>query len=214
MSEQIFDFVRHLERQRQFSERTFGPGRRTQGVSDHIRKELDEIARDPDDALEWIDVVILGLDGAWRAGLSPEDIIAAIEAKQAKNERRAWPDWRTADPNRAIEHDRSVGDEREQQNVGYYRTDRKALPACNVLAPPEWTAHWREWHRGHGCHLDPDAIKSSKTADRKALATRLKELRDRKAKSTNLIEATRSYALMLSEMRINLDAIIEALEGQ
>ena len=30
-----------------------------------------------------------------------------MTAKQVKNEARTWPDWRTADPNKAIEHDRS-----------------------------------------------------------------------------------------------------------
>lgn len=99
-----FDFIAHLRRQREWSERTFGPGARTKGVVDHIRKELLEIEANPSDASEWADVVILGLDGFWRAGYTPQQIIAAIEAKQAKNERRTWPDWRTADPDRAIEH--------------------------------------------------------------------------------------------------------------
>lgn len=97
----------HLSRQRAFSERTFGPGSRTVGVLDHIRKELNEIEADPDDLGEWVDVVILALDGAWRAGHEPQQIIDAILAKQARNESRVWPDWRTADPDRAIEHDRS-----------------------------------------------------------------------------------------------------------
>ena len=39
---------------------------------------------------------------------TPEQIAAAIVAKQTKNELRKWPDWRTADPNKAIEHDRSA----------------------------------------------------------------------------------------------------------
>lgn len=93
----------HLERQRRWSESTFGPGVRL-GVLDHIRKELDEVAEDPTDLEEWADVVILGLDGAWRAGHEPQAIIDAVRAKQAKNEHRTWPDWRTADPDFAIEH--------------------------------------------------------------------------------------------------------------
>ena len=101
-----FDFLAHLRRQRAFSEKTFGPGARTRGLVDHIRKELVEIEADPADVSEWIDVIILALDGAWRAGYSPEQIGAALEAKQGKNELRKWPDWRTADPNKAIEHDR------------------------------------------------------------------------------------------------------------
>ncbi len=98
----------HLARQREFSERTFGPGSRTDGVIDHIRKELREIEAAPDDLSEWVDVVILALDGAWRAGHGPQQIIDAIVAKQAKNEARTWPDWRTAIPGQAIEHDRTV----------------------------------------------------------------------------------------------------------
>jgi hypothetical protein len=101
-----FDFRAHLERQAKFSRHTFGPGRRTQGVADHIRKELLEIEVAPDDLEEWIDVVILALDGAWRTGASPDQIISTLTAKQAKNEARTWPDWRTADPGKAIEHTR------------------------------------------------------------------------------------------------------------
>lgn len=97
----------HLRRQRNFSERTFGPGRRTKGVVDHIRKELVEIEADPDDLNEWIDVVILGLDGAWRTGAEPQQILNALLAKQIKNEGRKWPDWRSANTDQAIEHDRS-----------------------------------------------------------------------------------------------------------
>ena len=103
-----FVLLAHLERQRRFSERTFGPGQRTAGVIDHIRKELRELEAAPADLSEWIDVVILAFDGAWRAGHSPAAIVAALEAKQTRNEGRAWPDWRTADPNRAIEHVRAV----------------------------------------------------------------------------------------------------------
>jgi hypothetical protein len=29
---------------------------------------------------------------------------------------------------------------------------------CDNFAPADWATHWREWHRGHGCHLDPDAV--------------------------------------------------------
>ena len=100
--------VEHLRRQREFSERTFGPGARTKGVLDHIRKELAEIEDAPADLSEWADVVILALDGAWRAGHEPHEIIAAIKAKQARNEAREWPDWRTAPADQAIEHVRSA----------------------------------------------------------------------------------------------------------
>ncbi|WYX26509.1 dATP/dGTP pyrophosphohydrolase domain-containing protein [Achromobacter xylosoxidans] len=105
-SAEAFDFVAHLARQAEFSVRTFGPGARVAGVCDHIRKELIEVEASGGDLKEWVDVIILGLDGAWRSGATPQEIIAAIVAKQAKNEARTWPDWRTVDPTKAIEHDR------------------------------------------------------------------------------------------------------------
>ena len=97
----------HFARQIAFSERTFGPGPRTAAILDHIRKELDEVAENPADLGEWVDVMILAADGAWRAGHQPQAIIDAVIAKQARNETRTWPDWRTAEPGKAIEHDRS-----------------------------------------------------------------------------------------------------------
>ncbi|WP_020178058.1 dATP/dGTP pyrophosphohydrolase domain-containing protein [Methylopila sp. M107] len=102
-----FDFVAHLKRQITFSKKTFGPGARTKGVSDHIRKELEEIGEDPLALDEWVDVILLACDGAWRAGYSAESIACALDAKLTKNEGRVWPDWCTADPDKAIEHDRS-----------------------------------------------------------------------------------------------------------
>jgi hypothetical protein len=100
----VFDLIGHLYRQREFSLRTFGPGARTEGVLNHIRKELVEVEAAPADVKEWADVILLALDGAWRAGHSPEAIAQAIHDKQGVNESRKWPDWRTADPNQAIEH--------------------------------------------------------------------------------------------------------------
>lgn len=105
-----FDLLAHLHRQRAWSLKTFGPGPRTKGVISHIRKELCEIEADPADVSEWIDVVILGLDGAWRAGCSPEQIIVALVAKQSKNEGRDWPDWRTLSQDVAIEHKRELAE--------------------------------------------------------------------------------------------------------
>lgn len=107
-----FDLLSHLRRQVAFSERTYGPGDRTAGVIHHIRKELIEVEDDAAAGLptlgEWVDVIILGFDGAWRSGATPEQIVSAIVAKQTKNEGRKWPDWRTADPSKAIEHDRTA----------------------------------------------------------------------------------------------------------
>ena len=102
--------VAHLDRQQAWSAETFGPAevRGHRGVLDHIRKELVEIEAEPGDVTEWADLIILAFDGAWRSGHSPADTIAAIKAKQERNEGRQWPDWRTADPDKAIEHVRAL----------------------------------------------------------------------------------------------------------
>lgn len=119
------DLVAHLRRQREFSRETFGPGERTAGILDHIRKELDEIVASPGELEEWVDVVLLALDGAWRAGHSPEDIALAIATKQTRNELRTWPDWRTVAPDTAIEHVREMADEGIQ--AGTNRTTSGAI---------------------------------------------------------------------------------------
>lgn len=105
-----YNLTAHLVRAIEFSGRTFGPGARTAGVLAHIRKELLEIEAKPDDLSEWINVAILAFDGAWRAGYTPDQIVAALAAKQAKNEARTWPDWRTASPDAPIEHVKVEGE--------------------------------------------------------------------------------------------------------
>lgn len=99
-----YDLIHHLYRQRDFSHDTFGPGQRTKGTLNHIRKELNEIEQAPLDLEEWIDVVILAFDGAWRAGHAPEMIARALLLKQTKNEKRTWPNWRDYDEDAVIEH--------------------------------------------------------------------------------------------------------------
>lgn len=99
-----FDFIAFLRRQRALSERAFGPLERKHGVVDHIRKELVEIESAPRDLEEWIDVVLLALDGAWRCDASPEAIVSMLDAKLSKNEKRNWPDFRDVPEGQAIEH--------------------------------------------------------------------------------------------------------------
>lgn len=95
-----------LNRQEDFSRFAFGPGMRTKGICNHIRKELDEIEAKPDDLEEWVDVLLLALDGYWRAGGKSPEIYRALYAKLEKNEKRNWPDWRTLSENDPIEHDK------------------------------------------------------------------------------------------------------------
>lgn len=94
----------YIADQRLWSGETFGPGARTAGLLAHIGKELEEIAGNPGEVSEWVDVIILAIDGAWRAGHEPTEIAAALVDKQRKNFARSWPDWRTSGQDEPIEH--------------------------------------------------------------------------------------------------------------
>lgn len=115
------DLQQHLIRQMVFSKATYGPGTRTNGVLDHIKKEVEEVRESGGSADEWVDLVILALDGLTRqlsfcnggdhrTARSSEIAQTAcnmIVGKQDRNENRTWPDWRTMSADKAIEHDRS-----------------------------------------------------------------------------------------------------------
>lgn len=99
-----FSLWTYISSQIAWSSKTFGPPRGTKGVIDHIKKEVLEVESNPSDITEWIDLIILSLDGAWREGFTPEQIITALQAKYEINIRRKWPDWRESNPEKAIEH--------------------------------------------------------------------------------------------------------------
>ena len=86
----------NLDDQRAWSLEAFGPNEHTAQLIGHIESELLEIADAPEDVSEWVDVVIIALDGAMRAGHTSQEVIDALVAKQALNRRRRWADWRTA----------------------------------------------------------------------------------------------------------------------
>lgn len=107
-----FDLAKFFDRKADWSRETFGPGDRYAGVVQHIRKELDEILADPTDPVEWIDVVLLAMDGAWRSsGLDGAAFVAALVEKDRKNRARTWRDWRTLAPGEVSEHVRTEGSE-------------------------------------------------------------------------------------------------------
>lgn len=99
------NLIDYLERHIKWSKATFGMGRFTERLTNHIKKELREVEAAPTDLEEWIDVIILGIDGAWRAGYTAASIAQMLEAKQAKNKSRVFliPD----DHTQPAEHDRS-----------------------------------------------------------------------------------------------------------
>ena len=92
-----FEALAFITAQIQFSDATFGPGQRTTGVLAHIRKELDEIREDPTDLVEWIDVVLLSLDGARRAGHAAFDLVTS------------WPSGPLFDAERRLEAQFELG---------------------------------------------------------------------------------------------------------
>lgn len=95
----------YIQRHKNWSLLTFGEGQRTEGLCKHIAKELDEIRQSPNDLMEWIDVIILALDGAWRSGYSPVEIVNALVQKQAINFERKWVQSGEDEP---TEHDRNL----------------------------------------------------------------------------------------------------------
>lgn len=100
-----FDFLAHLRRQFDLCERTFGPESRCDGFV-HVVKPWNELWGDPTDGSDWIDVMLAAIDGAWRTGFTPEQIVSALQEQQLMNESRT--DWRTSDPDKTIEHDRAI----------------------------------------------------------------------------------------------------------
>lgn len=97
-------FVRYIADQARWARGTFGPDRPVAGVVDHMVKEMVEIQEDPTDPYEYIDMIILSLDALSRLHYKPGDIADMLYGKFARNVARKWPDWRTADPDKAIEH--------------------------------------------------------------------------------------------------------------
>lgn len=106
-----FDLLKFYDQRAEWSAATFGPGDRAKGVVAHIRKELVEIEAQPDDLEEWVDLVFLAMDGAWRSAKADGPrFVAALLAKHAKNAARTWPDWRAAGPDQPIEHVRTAAE--------------------------------------------------------------------------------------------------------
>lgn len=96
----------YLKNQIGWSRVTFGSSKRTIGIIKHIRKELIEVRKKPDDLQEWIDVIILALDGYWRHGGNPDAIMNWLINKQEINFKRNYPFPRC--DNEASEHLRTV----------------------------------------------------------------------------------------------------------
>lgn len=69
---------------------TFGRGCQTKRLIAHIQCELKEIETAPVDLMEWVDLILLALDGAARAGHSSKAVINGIHEKHEINLKREW----------------------------------------------------------------------------------------------------------------------------
>lgn len=83
-------FLSYVRKQKEWSIKIFGAGLRTLGISKHIRCELVEIEEQPEDLEEWIDVIQLAIDGAWRIGYSAQEVFDCMKSKLAINQNREW----------------------------------------------------------------------------------------------------------------------------
>ena len=121
----MFDLIKYAKCHKTWSWSTFGPpresrrvpmngdipcGERTDcigGVIDHIGQELYEVTHAADREarrFEWVDIVILAMEGYLRDGGTPMGFALDLGQKQRINEQRKWPDWRQTDPGKAIQH--------------------------------------------------------------------------------------------------------------
>ena len=83
---------------------TYGPGERLTGTIEHIKEELTEIEKEPHDIVEWVDVIMLAMNGALRHGHEPQDIIDAFFKKLEKNKARKWQNWQEVPEGQPIKH--------------------------------------------------------------------------------------------------------------
>lgn len=64
-----------------WSQKAFGPGFHPERVLKHIEKEIAEVRSQPSDVMEWVDIAILALDGAWRAAGGSNNLLAPRTAR-------------------------------------------------------------------------------------------------------------------------------------
>jgi hypothetical protein len=126
---------------RTWSHRTFGPGKRTLGTIAHIRKELAEIEAKPDDLMEWIDVVMLAINGYWRHGGDSRKFAVMLKAKLEECKRREWPAPTSEDE--PIEHVKV-----KPKAADAFREELGKALSEAVVGPPRKTWTWaEEWKK-------------------------------------------------------------------
>lgn len=79
-----------LRAQREWSTAVAGAEFPVEQIVKHLRRELVEIEAEPHRLEEWIDGMLLLMDGYWRNGGQPEHLMRDLMAKQSVNRARKW----------------------------------------------------------------------------------------------------------------------------
>ncbi|WP_337015335.1 dATP/dGTP pyrophosphohydrolase domain-containing protein [Pantoea agglomerans] len=84
------------------------------GPLKHLAKEAMEAAEAPDDLSEWADLQFLLWDAMRRAGITEEELNAAMELKLSVNKARKWPEPQDGEPREHLKADSEEGVQSEK----------------------------------------------------------------------------------------------------
>ncbi|MEN4831771.1 dATP/dGTP pyrophosphohydrolase domain-containing protein [Pantoea vagans] len=84
------------------------------GPLKHLAKEAMEAAEAPDDLSEWADLQFLLWDAMRRAGITEEELNAAMELKLSVNKARNWPEPKDGEPREHLKADSGEGIQSEK----------------------------------------------------------------------------------------------------
>jgi len=73
-----------------WSNATFGPGQRTEGMIAHLLKEVQELHEEPNDLEEYADCLMLLIDAAYSVGFDMKKLLKATQKKLEINKKRKW----------------------------------------------------------------------------------------------------------------------------
>lgn len=159
------DIRKFIEDYGVFSDKAFGVGKRSVGITEHLKKEINELELDPNDPFEWVDVILLGMDGLRRLGYTPEQITNFLEEKFNINKKRIWPS--SKDENLALTHKKSLYVKREvispeimkfAASLGFH-PEELHVTIAHSRAEVEWgfgffTPMTNEWSLYHAFKID------------------------------------------------------------
>lgn len=91
---------------REWSLSVFGPDYTYGELLAHIRKEVAEVAANPNDTTEWIDIILLAMDGYWRANDRTSRAQNLMRDLAAKVEENKYRQWERSAPGEPMEHKR------------------------------------------------------------------------------------------------------------